>query len=503
VASLEWRETESGVQPFLVRDDGTASPATWAPQPGSQERFLACRACEALYEGTRGPGKTDCLLMDFAQHCGPEVKTAAGERWSGWGAEWRGILFRQTYPQLSDVIAKTQKWFPLLFPGAKYNRSSHVWTWPTGESLRLAYGAKEADYWQYHGHAFSWIGFEELTTWPDPRFFLKMISCCRSTMADMPRKIRATTNPYGPGHNWVKRRYHLPTPPGRIEGDLVQEAGEPERIAIHGHLDENRILLTADPDYKDRLRSAARSPAELDAWLHGSWDIVAGGMFDDLWDQSVHVVPDFQIPRTWRIDRSFDWGSSAPFSVGWWAESDGTPLVMSDGRQFHTVRGDLFRFAEWYGTSGQPNEGIRMSPADIAQGIVDREKLWGIHDRVKPGPADPAIWTSDGSPSIAAMMSKNGVSWIRAKNARQPGWEAVRLYLRQSRKPPGEAMREKPGLFVCSGCKDFRRLFPVTPRSERIPDDVDTTAEDHIQDETRYRVMASGTRVRGGRVVGL
>ena len=24
------------------------------------------------------------------------------------------------------------------------------------------------------------------------------------------------------------------------------------------------------------------------------------------------------------IDRSFDWGSSKPFSVGWWAESDGT-----------------------------------------------------------------------------------------------------------------------------------------------------------------------------------
>ena len=42
----------------------------WAPQPGSQEVFLACPVFEALYDGTRGPGKTDALLMDFAQDVG-------------------------------------------------------------------------------------------------------------------------------------------------------------------------------------------------------------------------------------------------------------------------------------------------------------------------------------------------------------------------------------------------------------------------------------------------
>ena len=66
----------------------------WAPLPGSQEMFLSCPLFEVLFHGTRGPGKTDALLMAFAQHVG-----------KGHGKAWRGIIFRQTYPQLADVQA--------------------------------------------------------------------------------------------------------------------------------------------------------------------------------------------------------------------------------------------------------------------------------------------------------------------------------------------------------------------------------------------------------------
>ena len=128
---IEWREVKvdeinSELRPFYVdRETGKETEATWAPQDGSQVAFLLASCIfEVLYEGTRGPGKTDCLLMDFLQHVG-----------KGYGAEWRGILFRQTYPQLSDVINKTQKWFRLLFPDAKYNKATHTWTFPDGEQL--------------------------------------------------------------------------------------------------------------------------------------------------------------------------------------------------------------------------------------------------------------------------------------------------------------------------------------------------------------------------------
>lgn len=519
-AVVDWRidKADGQLRPYVVTGKGRPIVATWAPQEGSQRAFLECQAFECLYEGTRGPGKTDTLIMDFALHVGPDRRADKSQpQWSGFGAEWRGILFRQTFPQLSDVIVKTKKWFPLLFE-AKYNESNHTWTWPTGETLRFSYGAREADYWNYHGHSWPWMAFEELTTWNDPGFFLKMQSCCRSTYSGIPKKLRATTNPYGPGHNWVKARYHLPLAPGRIMGPLIREMGQdgkpvPERMAIHGYLDENRILLTADPEYKTRIRAAARNKAELAAWMEGSWDIVAGGMFDDVWDAKRHVVPVFDVPFSWRVDRSFDWGSSRPFSVGWWAESDGSDLRLRDGRVCSTVRGDLFRIAEWYGWTGTPNEGKRMLATDIAKGIVERELILGIHDRCKAGPADAAVFKTENGVCIANDLmqqvivngAKHQIRFVSSNSApgtRKVGWELMRRRLLAAA-PTERGPREFPGLFVLERCEQFRRTVPVLPRDDKDLDDVDSDTEDHIADESRYRVMYAGWRAKGGTVTGV
>lgn len=493
---------ESGSLPRGVR-------AIWCPQPGSQEAFLLCDLWEVLYEGTRGPGKTDALLMDFGQFVG-----------EGFGQAWRGILFRQTYKQLADVISKTKRWFPQIWPAAQYNASENYWHWPTGEALYLRHFLRDDDYWNYHGHEYPWVGWEELCNWPTPGGFKRVMSCCRSSIPGVPKRIRATTNPYGPGHNWVKARYRLPAWRFVPITDSLDDDGRPEppRIAIHGTIDENRILLEADPGYIDRIRASARSAAELAAWLHGSWDIVAGGMFDDVWDAKVHVLEPFEVPRSWRIDRSFDWGSSKPFSVGWWAESDGSDLRLADGTWRATVRGDLFRIAEWYGWNGKPNEGTRMLAAEIAQGIVEREVRWGWRtqhsSRVKAGPADSSIFTAENGNCIAVDMAKrvrladgreyDGVRWVPADQrpgSRKPGWEQMRLALRNA-KPSAQGPREFPGLYVFSRCDQFIRTVPVLPRDEKDPDDVDTEAEDHVADEARYRVRSRAVRARIGRVVG-
>ena len=212
-------------------------PVIWAPQPGSQAAFLSCPLSEVLYAGTRGPGKTDALLMDFAQHVG-----------QGLGEDWRGILFRRTFPELKDVIAKANKWFPQIFPTAKYNKADHTWTFKDGEQLIFGFMEKEDDYWKYHGHAYPWIGWEELTNWPTDELFKRMFSTNRSSNKKVPRKIRATCNPHGVGHNWVKLRYDLPVMPGQITTAIKRTPGEPDRVAIHGTVHENKILLHSNPD---------------------------------------------------------------------------------------------------------------------------------------------------------------------------------------------------------------------------------------------------------------
>lgn len=449
----------------------TGVNVVWAPQPGSQTLFLTCPFFEVLYEGTRGPGKTDALLMDFAQHCG-----------RGLGRAWRGVLFRQTYPQLADVIAKSRKWFHQAFPRARYNAAEHTWTWPDGEQLLLRHMKAPDDYWNYHGHEYPWIGWEELTTWSDLKCYDLMKSCCRSSDPRVPRKYRATANPWGRGHNVVKARFIDPAPPGV---PWTTDDGL-KCVRIRGHWSENKILLAADPGYPKRIAASASNPEQAKAWLDGSWDIVAGGMFDDLWSEKL-ILPPFPVPAGWRVDRAFDWGSTKPFSYGLWVESDGTPIVLP-GRTIHLARGTVVRWAEWYGWDGKnPNTGIRMTDPDIGRGIKEREERWKIRDRVLPGPADAAIFTAaaDGR-SIAASLTAAGAEFVpSSKGARAPGWQEMRNRMKAGL----EAPREEKGLFVVETCRQWLRTVPVLPRSEKDPDDVDTDAEDHAGDETRYKIM--------------
>ncbi len=470
-------------------------PVAWAPQSGSQVAFLKSKLVEVLYCGPKGFGKTSALLVDFARFCD-----------RGWGAEWHGILFRRSFPELKDVEEKALALFPRIFPKATYNRSSHEWRWPGGESLVLSYMDSEDDWRKHQGHAIPWVGWEELTAWSTDKAYRNMFGCLRSSHAGVAKalRVRATTNPDGPGHSWVKLRFQLPIVGDDIVGPIVkdvdEETGEPlpDRRAIRGVLTENRVMLHATPNYLSTLRAAADTKAKADAWIKGSWNIVAGGMFDDLWDEEFHVVPPLppeKVPRGWRLDRAYDDGMSKPFSVGWWAESNGEPITW-EGRELGPVRGDLVRVAEWYGWNGKPNEGLQMSSGDIAKGVVEREGLLSIAGRARGGPADTSIWNASATDvriSVASEMLKNGVSWERADKgagSRVQGWRAVRELLKGAI-PDKEGRREKPGLFVSAACRQFLRTIPVLPRSKKNPDDVDSDAEDHIADEMRYRVRWS------------
>lgn len=499
------------IRPAVYDAKGGKRYATWAPQVGSQEAFLSCPLTEALYEGTRGPGKTDALLMAFAQYVG-----------RGYGEEWKGIIFRRTYPELQDIIEKSKKWFRQIHPLATFNESKNFWRFPGGEILYFRQFQKPEDYWKYHGHAYPFIGWEELTTWPDDKCYKSMFSCSRSTRAGIPIMIRSTTNPYGVGHNWVKIRFRLPVQGNKLIGQVITDSldddgnFEAPRVAIHGDIYENRILLAADPTYIQRIAQAARNPAEKKAWLEGCWDIVAGGMFDDIWYEvnKIAVVEPFDIPETWVIDRSFDWGSSRPFSVGWWAQSDGSDYQTRDGKWRSTVRGDLFRIHDWYGWNGTPNEGLSMLATEISKGIVEREIKWGIHGRVWDGPADSSIFDEENGNCIAEDMALpvrldngqlvSGVTWEKADKkpgSRKQGWEQIRKMLKATKRPEGGA-RETPGMFVFNNCSQWLRTVPTLPRSDKHLDDVDTEAEDHIGDETRYRARYERPIVRSGRIVG-
>lgn len=496
---IEWRlevlneRYDTAWRPYNVYSDGKELVAPWAPLPGSQVSFLSCPVFECLYEGTRGPGKTIALLMDFARGVG-----------AGHGKNWRGILFRKQFGDLDDVVRKIEATFETIFgeqdKGGGWkggcwrflrSKSEYMVQWQTGETLLLRHMKDINDYEEYHGHEYPWIGWEEITQWLDPEAYLAMFTCCRPTGPGVPTRVRATTNPYGPGHNWVKKRFQLPDQRSKI----IRIAGERERVAIYGAISENFVMLHMDPDYLLNVSMGARNDAQRRAWLVADWNVTSGGMIDDIWDPRIHIIPTFpssSIPRGWHKSRAYDHGQAKPFSVGWWLESNGEPIVW-EGRRIGAVRGDLILWKEWYGSTGDPNTGIRMSARKIARGILDREQDWGLLGKIHPGPSDNEIWNLDQrgtGRSPAEDMADEGVHWEAAsktKGSRRRGWELLRDNLRGAIPLP-DGTREEPGLFVCDGCRYWLEHVPPMPFDELDPDDIPKGYEDHAADMTRYRL---------------
>lgn len=459
----------------------------WVPNPGSQVAFLTCPIFEVLYEGPRGNGKTEVLLVDFMREVG-----------KGFGPEWQGILFRRTYDELRDVARKLQKIGYGVFgkEHLEFNRSKNYFQWSTGEILFLRFMDREDDYWKYHGHEYPWIAFEELTNWPDEKCYEIMKGTCRSSHPGMPRRYRATANPYGVGHGWIKTYFKIDQV---APGTIIRNKEGMDRTYLHGDLFENKPLLHADPQYVNNLR-AIKDPNLRKAWFEGRWDIVAGGAIDDLWNPNVHLLKPFHIPSTWYVDRSFDWGEASPFSIGWWAEADGSPVKVWDNREMKYVwktfpKGTLFRIAEKYGWNGKPNQGCKWPSSKIARFI--REAEANLPYVVNPGAADSQIFTKRDGHSIADEMELYGVKWkmaYKSNTSRKTALSLFRQRLEASLKEP----MEDPGIFIFETCTNFRRTVPYLQRDTKDMDDIDTTGEDHIWDDTMYRLNTE--RVRGGMV---
>ena len=490
--------------------DGETVLVAWQAIPGSQELAVTCPCNEVLYDGSRGPGKTDAQLMRFRSLVG-----------LGYGEHLRGVIFDREYKGLDDIIAKSEKHFYAFNDGAEFKRSKadYFWQWPTGERLYFRQIKREADYMKIHGQELPWIGWNELTKYPNRKIYDLAKSCNRSgflpeihtpkkedgtfdtpdgkPLPELPLQIFATTNPWGPGHSWVKAEFVDGVEPGEVVKTTInvfnprtkkREDIVRTKVRIFGTYKENIYL---DAVYIAALE-AETDPERRKAWLLGDWNIRAGGMFNDIWKETIHVVCDFQIPKNWRIDRSFDWGSSKPFSVGWHAEANGETVTLGDGTKWTPRRGSIIRFAEWYGTNGAVNEGLRMSAPEIAAGIMEREmdmlKRKIISKIPEAGPADPSIFAvrEKDVACIGDKMEAEGVAWLpgdASNGARKNGWQLMRDMLRNA------VTGEGAGLFVTRGCKYARKFMPDTPRDEEDPDDVDTECEDHLQDEFRYRVL--------------
>lgn len=436
--------------------------------------FQARPEYEALYGGAAGGGKSDSLLTEALR----QVHIP----------HYRGIIFRKTFPELADLIDRSQEIYRPSHPRAKYNDSKHYWLFPSGAKIRFGNMQHAKDRTKYQGMHFDFIGFDELThfTWQEYSY---MMSRNRPNGPGTRVYIRGATNPGGVGHGWVKDRFITAAPPMTPivgEYEVIRPDGtvikiKRSRIFVPAVLFDNPILLSNDPMY---LANMAMMPeAERDALLYGSWDSFEGQVFREWVNDSAryksrlwtHVIEPFEIPRHWRIYRGFDWGYAKPFSVGWYA-------VDTYGR--------VYRIAEYYGCTGTPNEGIKQDPFELAGKIREYERTHPIlsnwpSEEIK-GIADPSIFNRSSGESIADLMYKHPhrLMWDTGDNTRIPG--KMQYHYRLAFDERGVPMFQ-----VFNTCRHFIRTIPTLVYDQKHMEDIDTEQEDHIYDECRYVLMAN------------
>lgn len=266
--------------------------APWVPNPGPQEAFHRSWAFEVLYGGQAGGGKSESLLVEAARYY-----HVPG---------YRGILFRRTYPELSQqdgLIDRSLQLYPEL--GGTYNKGDHLWTFPSGATVSFGHMEHETDKYKYKSAQFAFIGFDELTSFLLTQY-LYLFSRCRTVAVDpltgrvIPARIRAGTNPGDVGHEWVYERFLRKLGPFEIKffknvDDVDTETTEDDPLGLSRQFIpatrfDNPKLMLKDPGYEARLQALPLLDREQLA--SGNWDISAvGNVFHEDWFRRIYYTP--------------------------------------------------------------------------------------------------------------------------------------------------------------------------------------------------------------------
>jgi len=325
----------------------------------------------------------------------------------------------------------------------------------------MRYLESTTDWMRYWGHAYTWIGWDELPSWPDMVAYTKLKARLRSAHPVPNKRIRATGNPGGPGHHAVKMYWKIDQYP--LGGHIFEQGGM-KRLFIRSRLQDNQLLLANDPKYSERLAGLG-SPDLVRAWLEGDWSVVSGAFFPEF--SSGHILEPFEIPEHWVRFRSMDWGSAKPFAVNWWA--------VSDGELPEVPRGAMINYREWYGMQeGQPNVGLKLTAEEVADGILLREAQ---DEKIDMSVLDPSAFAVNGGPSIASRMAGRKAYFQQADNKRVSqrgalsGWDLVRHRLKGD--------DGVPMIYFFSTCTEVIRTLPALQHDDTKPEDCDTDGEDH------------------------
>ena len=420
-----------------------------APNP-KQRQFLLDRHRYVAFGGARGGGKSWAVrakaVLLAARYPGIKI-----------------MIVRRTYPELrANHIGPLRA---LLGDCAEYRESTKEITFPGGSVILFRHCENAAAVDKYQGTEVDVLFLDEATHLTEEEY--DRFKTCVRGVNGFPKRVYLTCNPGGVGHSWVKRLF---------VDRVFRETEDPADYSfIRSLVTDNAALMASDPEYIKQLR--ALPPKLRKAWLDGDWNIFEGQFFEEFRDDPAHyedrlfthVIAPFEIPREWKIVRSFDFGFAKPFSCDWWA-------IDHEGRAYLIL--------QLYGCTDTPNEGVKWHPDKIFSEIrrMEREHRW-LKDRPIDGVADPSIWDASRGEAIIEAADRHLVYFGKGDNKRLPGW--MQCHYRLAFDEGG-----RPMVYFFSTCRAAIRTLPLLQYAEANPEDLDTTQEDHFADSFRYFCMS-------------
>ena len=452
--------TPASIKPSKV-DTAKAQNIIFQPNPGPQTDFLSSSEQEVLYGGAAGGGKSFAMVADPIRYVNnPDANM---------------LLVRRSTEELRELISVSKKLYPKAIPEARFLERDKTWVFPSGATLWMSYLDRDDDVTRYQGQAFNWIGFDELTQWQTPFAWNYMRSRLR-TSRDSGLKLyqRATTNPGGAGHMWVKKTFIDPAPHNTPFWATDYDSGEtitwPKGHAKEGEpLFKRRFIpatlfdnpyLSEDGMYEANLLSLPEHQRRQ--LLEGDWTTNEGAAFPEFTYRD-HVIEPFDIPNNWPRFRAADYGYGSYTGVVWFAVSPSEQLIV---------------YRELYVS--------KMTAVDLADTINEIEHEAG--DKMRYGVLDSSLWHNRGDtgPSLAEQMIVRGCRWRpadRSRGSRVAGKNELHRRLQI------DEFTGEPRLVFFDTCRNLIAQLPSLPLDKNNPEDVDTKAEDHLYDALRYGVM--------------
>ena len=437
-----------------------AQKVIFQPNKGPQTEFLSSTEREVLYGGSAGGGKSYAMLADPVRYFN--------------NPHFRGLLIRRTTEELRELISVSKQLYPQAIPNIRFMERDKTWVAPSGATLWMSYLDRDDDVTRYQGQAFSWIGFDELTQWGSPYPFDYMRSRLRTAKGSgLDLYQRATSNPGGAGHSWVKKMFIDPAPHNTSFWATDLETGQILQMP-KGHSQEGKPLfkrrfipatlfdnpyLAEDGMYEANLLSLPEYQRKQ--LLEGNWDVNEGAAFPE-WNRQIHVVEPYNIPNSWTKFRACDYGYGSHTGVVWLAVTPSEQLVV---------------YRELYAS--------RVLATDLADMVLEAEQEDGT---IRYGVLDSSLWhkRGDTGPSLAEQMIIKGCRWRpsdRSKGSRIAGKNEIHRRLQV------DEFTEEPRIVFFNTCTNIISQLPSIPLDKNNSEDVDTKAEDHLYDALRYGVM--------------